>query len=168
MSPICSMLTGEQVAELERFARAVGEEPRRRDREGEGDGDVLAAARGARHPARRRRDREADRAEVRHAVGAARGGAAKDSEAFVAELNEIEGVGDTIAEASIAFLRDPHVQRRCSTSSSRAVSIRSEPVVAVSEGPLVGKTFVVTGTLTQPRADVQKKIEQPAARSPAR
>ena len=32
-------------------------------------------------------------------------------------------------------------------------------MVAVADGPLTGKTFVVTGTLTKPRADVQKAIE---------
>jgi len=32
-------------------------------------------------------------------------------------------------------------------------------VTVVGEGPLSGKTLVVTGTLTAPRADVQKRIE---------
>jgi DNA ligase (NAD+) len=32
-------------------------------------------------------------------------------------------------------------------------------VVAVAGGPLAGKTLVVTGTLSAPRADVQKRIE---------
>jgi DNA ligase (NAD+) len=32
-------------------------------------------------------------------------------------------------------------------------------VRAVSEGPLSGKTLVVTGTLTAPRGEVQKRIE---------
>jgi DNA ligase (NAD+) len=34
-----------------------------------------------------------------------------------------------------------------------------QPVRAVTEGPLTGKTLVVTGTLTAPRTDVQKRIE---------
>jgi DNA ligase (NAD+) len=78
---------------------------------------------------------------------------------FVAELSEIEGVGDTIAEAIDKFMREPHVQ----TVLDKLVAVGLDPreeVVAVSDGPLVGKTFVVTGTLSQPRADVQKKIEQ--------
>jgi DNA ligase (NAD+) len=84
--------------------------------------------------------------------------AAKDSEAFVAELCDIEGVGDTIAEAVDRFLREPHVATVLDKLASRGVDPK-EPVVAVSDGPLNGMTFVVTGTLSQPRADVQKKIE---------
>ena len=34
-----------------------------------------------------------------------------------------------------------------------------EAVTAVADGPLSGKTFVVTGTMSKPRADVQKAIE---------
>jgi DNA ligase (NAD+) len=83
---------------------------------------------------------------------------AKDSAAFVTELGEIEGVGDTIAQAVDQFLRDPHVQTVLDKLVARGVD-PAEPVVAVTEGPLTGKTLVVTGTLTQPRADVQKRIE---------
>ena len=36
----------------------------------------------------------------------------------------------------------------------------AEPVVTVTEGPLTGKTLVVTGTLTAPRADIQRRIEE--------
>ena len=36
--------------------------------------------------------------------------AAKDSAGFVAELCELEGVGDTTAEGIDRFLRDAHVQ----------------------------------------------------------
>jgi DNA ligase (NAD+) len=35
----------------------------------------------------------------------------------------------------------------------------AQPVTANAGGALVGKTFVVTGTLSKPRADVQKAIE---------
>jgi len=84
--------------------------------------------------------------------------AAKDSEAFVAELTEIEGVGETTAEGIDRFLRDPHVVTVLDKLRDRGVD-PAEPVAAVSDGPLAGKTFVVTGTLSQPRADVQKRIE---------
>ncbi|NVB79793.1 MAG: NAD-dependent DNA ligase LigA [Kofleriaceae bacterium] len=83
---------------------------------------------------------------------------AKDSEAFVAELEEIDGVGDTIALAIDRFLRDPHVQVVLDKLGERGLD-PAEPVVVASDGPLVGKTFVVTGTLSKPRADVQKMIE---------
>jgi DNA ligase (NAD+) len=84
--------------------------------------------------------------------------AAKTSEELVAELCEIEGVGETIAEAVDRFLRDEHVQVVLEKLAARGVDPQ-EPVVAVAGGPLGGLTFVVTGTLSQPRADVQKKIE---------
>lgn len=84
--------------------------------------------------------------------------AAKDSEAFVAELCEIEGVGKTIAEAVDRFLREPHVQAVLDKLAARGLDPK-EPVVAVNGGPLSGMTFVVTGTLSQPRAEVQKRIE---------
>lgn len=84
--------------------------------------------------------------------------AAKTSEEFVAELCEIEGVGETIAEAVDRFLRDEHVQVVLDKLAARGVDPQ-EPVVAVAGGALSGLTFVVTGTLSQPRADVQKKIE---------
>jgi DNA ligase (NAD+) len=84
--------------------------------------------------------------------------AAKDSKAFVAELCEIEGVGQTIAEAVDRFLRDPHVQVVLDKLAQRGVDPK-EPVVAVGDGPLGGLTFVVTGTLSQPRTEVQRRIE---------
>src|SRR5690606_14611379 len=56
--------------------------------------------------------------------------AAKDSEAFVAELCEIEGVGETIAEAVDRFLREPHVQTVLDKLVARGLDPK-EPVVAV-------------------------------------
>jgi len=85
--------------------------------------------------------------------------AVKDSEPFVAELCEIEGVGEIIARAVDRFLRDPHVATVLDKLASYGID-PSEPVVAVTEGPLTGKTLVVTGTLSKPRADVQRAIEE--------
>ncbi|HEX4455898.1 MAG TPA: NAD-dependent DNA ligase LigA [Kofleriaceae bacterium] len=83
---------------------------------------------------------------------------AKSSEELVAELNDIDGIGETIAEHVDKFLRDPHAAIVLDKLAGHGVD-PEEPVSAVSDGPLVGKTFVVTGALTQPRADVQKRIE---------
>jgi DNA ligase (NAD+) len=82
----------------------------------------------------------------------------KSSEELVAELGDIEGIGDTIAEHVDKFLRDPNAAIVLDKLAGHGVD-PEEPVSTASEGPLVGKTFVVTGTLTQPRADVQKRIE---------
>lgn len=80
------------------------------------------------------------------------------SEVFVAELCEIDGIGETIARSIDRFLRDPHVVVVLDKLAARGID-PTQPVRAVSEGPLSGKTLVVTGTLTAPRADVQKRIE---------
>jgi DNA ligase (NAD+) len=85
--------------------------------------------------------------------------AAKDTEGFVAELCEIDGVGETTAEGIDRFLRDAHVTAVLDKLVARGVD-PAEPVVAVTEGPLTGKTLVVTGTLTQARTDVQRRIEE--------
>ena len=84
--------------------------------------------------------------------------AAKSSDELVAELNDIEGIGETIAHHVDKFLRDPHVAVVLDKLGGHGVD-PAEPVTTTSDGPLSGKTLVVTGTLTQPRADVQKKIE---------
>jgi DNA ligase (NAD+) len=84
--------------------------------------------------------------------------AAKSSEDFVAELADIEGIGETIAMHVDKFLREPHVALVLDKLAGHGLD-PDEPVTAVGEGPLTGKTLVVTGTLTRPRADVQNSIE---------
>ncbi|HEX7702965.1 MAG TPA: NAD-dependent DNA ligase LigA [Kofleriaceae bacterium] len=84
--------------------------------------------------------------------------AAKSSEELVAELNDIEGIGETIAMHVDKFLREPHVAKVLDKLAAHGLD-PEEPVTVVGEGPLSGKTLVVTGTLTAPRADVQKRIE---------
>jgi len=85
--------------------------------------------------------------------------AAKTPEEFCAELCEIEGVGEIVAAHVDTFLRDPHVVVVLDKLAARGVD-PEEPKLAITTGPLTGKTLVVTGTLTQARADVQKRIEQ--------
>ncbi|MEO6772727.1 MAG: NAD-dependent DNA ligase LigA [Kofleriaceae bacterium] len=84
--------------------------------------------------------------------------AAKSSEELIAELSDIEGIGETIAMHVDKFLRDPHVARVLDKLAGHGLD-PEEPVTVVEEGPLTGKTLVVTGTMTRPRADVQKSIE---------
>lgn len=85
--------------------------------------------------------------------------AAKSSEVLVAELCEIEGVGEVIAVAVDAFLRDPHAQAVLHKLEERGVDPEEAVVERPTSGPLVGKTLVVTGTLSKPRAEVQARIE---------
>jgi len=84
--------------------------------------------------------------------------AARDTQGFVAELTAIEGVGETIARHVDRFFRDPHVAAVLDKLAELGIDPK-QPVADVGEGPLTGKTLVVTGTLTKPRAEVQKNIE---------
>ncbi|MBC7974642.1 MAG: NAD-dependent DNA ligase LigA [Myxococcales bacterium] len=84
--------------------------------------------------------------------------AAVDTEAFVVALCEIDGIGETIALSIDRFLRDPHVATVLDKLAARGVD-PAQPIRTINEGPLTGKTLVVTGTLTAPRTDVQKRIE---------
>lgn len=83
--------------------------------------------------------------------------AAKPSPEMVAELNAIEGIGPTIAAAVDKFLREPHVA--AVLDKLAACGLDPEEPASPKGGPLTGKTFVVTGTLSMPRASVQKRIE---------
>jgi DNA ligase (NAD+) len=82
----------------------------------------------------------------------------KSSQELIAELNDIEGIGETIAFHVDKFLRDPHVAKVLDKLEAHGLD-PEEAVVDNSYGPLAGKTLVVTGTLSRPRADVQKAIE---------
>ncbi|HWU85659.1 MAG TPA: NAD-dependent DNA ligase LigA [Kofleriaceae bacterium] len=84
--------------------------------------------------------------------------AAKAPEAFVEELCEIDGVGETIAVNVDRFLRDPNAAAVLDKLAARGIDPR-QPIVATSDGPLSGMTVVVTGTLSAPRSEVQKRIE---------
>ena len=84
--------------------------------------------------------------------------AEKTSEELIAELNDIDKVGNTIATHVDKFLREPHVGKVLDKLAAHGLD-PEEAIAVVGEGPLSGKLLVVTGTLTQPRADVQKRIE---------
>lgn len=79
------------------------------------------------------------------------------SEATIAMLCEIEGVGEVIARAVDAYVRDPAAQNLLDKLLARGVNPQ-EATPATSTGPLTGKTFVVTGTLSVPRAEIQQRI----------
>jgi DNA ligase (NAD+) len=77
-----------------------------------------------------------------------------------AELEAIEGVGPTIAESLVRFFADP--RNRGEIEALRALGLRW-PLGARrkrGEGPLAGKTFVLTGTLpTLGRDEAKRRIE---------
>jgi len=99
-------------------------------------------------------------AEKYRRLSALRDAAARlESDALVAELCEIDGIGETIARSVDRFLRDPHAAAVLAKLADQYGIDPEQPVRPITEGPLSGKTLVVTGTLTAPRAEIQKRIE---------
>jgi len=83
---------------------------------------------------------------------------ATDSEAFVEQLCEIDGIGEVIARAVDRFARDEHA--RAVVAKLLELDIDpEEPSAPPAVGPLAGKTVVITGTLSRPRSEIQARIE---------
>ena len=68
------------------------------------------------------------------------------SEASLEELNTIEGIGPTIAEAVVSFFQQERTRRLLARLQAAGVTM-SEPRPATGTGPLAGEIWVVTGTL---------------------
>jgi DNA ligase (NAD+) len=73
------------------------------------------------------------------------------------ELAEIQGIGPKIASSVAAFMADP--DQRATLGRMLALGVQAETTrVEKVEGPLTGKSFCVTGTLSQPREVVHAAI----------
>jgi DNA ligase (NAD+) len=77
---------------------------------------------------------------------------------FVETVAEIEGIGEVIAASLRDFLLDAHSREVLNLLRARGLD-PVEAVARASDGPLSGKTFVITGTLSKPRGDVARDIE---------
>jgi len=80
--------------------------------------------------------------------------AAMESDGAVEELDAIEGVGETVAEAIKDFFDEPH-NRRAVDHLLEEVEVAPVAAPRVSGSPVAGKTVVFTGTLekmTRPEA----------------
>ncbi|MBW2273417.1 MAG: NAD-dependent DNA ligase LigA [Deltaproteobacteria bacterium] len=78
-------------------------------------------------------------------------------------MAEIDGVGPVIAESVERFFADP--RNLAEVERLRKLGLRwekREPKVpsAAETGPLCGKTFVLTGTLSAPRDEFKRRIEE--------
>ncbi len=82
---------------------------------------------------------------------------ASDS-AFVVRLSAIDGIGATMARSLESFLQNPQNRRVLERLQRHGVD-PIEPITAPAAGPLSGKTFVITGTLSRPRTEVARSIE---------
>ncbi len=83
--------------------------------------------------------------------------------ASVADLQTIDGIGPIVAE-SVAEWSAREASRALVTKlRAHGIDPRQEPKPAASaappEGPFAGKTFVITGTLSQPREEIAAWIE---------
>ena len=86
-------------------------------------------------------------------------------QASAEEIGAIRGIGPTIAEAVVAFLREPSNLSLVKDLKRLKVNM-TEPVAegGAAAGVLAGQTYVITGTLpTLPRADAQRRIERAGA-----
>lgn len=74
------------------------------------------------------------------------------------ELENINEIGAVTAESLYSFFRDPQrvrVIEQCLNRGVRPV----EPTETIQDGPLTGKTVVITGTLGTPRAQWKARLE---------
>ena len=78
------------------------------------------------------------------------------------ELGNVEGVGPTIAESVARFFGDD--RNRAEVDRLRELGVSwpavAKPAPGQGEGPLSGRTFVITGTLSQPRGAFKERIEE--------
>jgi DNA ligase (NAD+) len=76
--------------------------------------------------------------------------------ADVAQLNAVDGIGPVVAQSVYDFFQNPasrHLVRELLDAG-----VKAEAPPPPKEGPLSGKTFVITGTLSEPRSQVERRI----------
>ncbi len=78
------------------------------------------------------------------------------------ELEHVPEIGPTIAGALYAFLHEPENEQELDRLA-RALRLRA-PEPGVGKRGLAGKTFVLTGTLTRPRAEIRARLEAAGAK----
>lgn len=83
------------------------------------------------------------------------------SQASVAALAALPDIGEATAQAIYQALRQPEMQTLIAELRARGVDPKAE---AGASGALAGLTFVLTGTLSEPRATVQARLEGLGAR----
>ncbi len=82
------------------------------------------------------------------------------AEASVEELEEIETIGPKIAESVFAYFRDAPKKKIIAKLRKVGVKMEQEPE-ASREGPLLGQTFVFTGSLaSMPRSRGEALIRE--------
>ena len=77
-------------------------------------------------------------------------------QATAEELESVPNIGGKIAESVHAFFHDPASQARLRLFEEHGLRLTAPK--AVEGGPLAGKTFVITGTLSAPREKIAETI----------
>ncbi len=84
--------------------------------------------------------------------------------ASVGELSSIDGLGDKIAIAVVDWFNEPSNIKLLEKFKLLGVEPQ-KPEKSVVSDKLAGKTFVITGTLSKPRADFEKIIKSMGAKT---
>ena len=75
-------------------------------------------------------------------------------------LQETPDVGPIVARHVHTFFRQPHNQEVIAKLRDAGVAWpETEPLAAAGQLPLTGKTFVLTGTLSEPRIQVKERLQ---------
>jgi DNA ligase (NAD+) len=85
--------------------------------------------------------------------------------ASVEEVASVEGVGPIIAESVVSWFADPHTRRLIEKLKKAGVRMEDPEPEAPAEGPLLGKTIVLTGGLSSmSRDEATRAAEQAGAK----
>jgi DNA ligase (NAD+) len=76
--------------------------------------------------------------------------------ADVAQLNAVDGIGPVVAQSVYDFFQNP--ASRHLVGELLAAGVKPESPPPPKQGPLSGKTFVITGTLSEPRSQYERRI----------
>lgn len=82
------------------------------------------------------------------------------------QVEAIPGLGPKIAESAVEYFRSPKSHQLLAKLRAAGVNLEGVRKLAPAEGPLLGKTIVVTGTLTRwGRKEIESLIEQLGGKS---
>lgn len=76
------------------------------------------------------------------------------------QLEEIEGIGPHTAEVIVAWFSRGHNRDFVNRLQAAGVNMKRRRPVSEGAGPLDSLTFVITGTLSQPRREIARLIEE--------
>jgi DNA ligase (NAD+) len=100
-------------------------------------------------------------AEVGHTLGEM---IAWPSDEMRAKVDDIRGFGPKMVDSVVAFFQDEAQRRLMEKLVARGVGAPQPRAEVVTEGPLLGKSFCVTGVLSRKREDIHAELRAAGAR----